>query len=432
MKKIIAFFTLTAVLLALCGCEREEDTPLPKTPIASVMLLSNRNNSGYPNFAILEEEIEKTILSGGNLIIIQLDGKPEIVFAKSFSKMRENAEINRTKFDNDVFKTASEIVRSLPSLTKANDPEIDILEGIRLGIKAAARYDSYDRRMIIMDSGLATKGNVNYNNNLLAAEVNTIIDDLTERMEIPDVSQFNAISWYYLGETKPPQEALSQKQLYKLKDIWYAILACSGVNPIFEGGIVDTCTEQTGLPEVSVIRLDIDPPRKYISAKDTISTVDQTPSVSIPSNEETPIIYNDMFEKPYALTEETLRFVENSDEYVLSDAEVRDLLEPIANYLQSDVSGAKNLLLVGTTAGDTVSETSIELSERRAAKIKETLCSMGCDSSRIISVGMACTDPWHIKGGGTSGAIASANRKVVILDVDSEVAQTILKSSRLS
>ena len=56
--------------------------------------------------------------------------------------------------------------------------------------------------------------------------------------------------------------------------------------------------------------------------------------------------------------------------------------------------------------------------------MKATLKSMGIASDRIETLGPGSGDPWHIYGVGTAmnDPLASANRKVILLDAASETA----------
>ena len=102
-----------------------------------------------------------------------------------------------------------------------------------------------------------------------------------------------------------------------------------------------------------------------------------------------------------------------------------EIIRPIAEYLIQHES--VKLLLIGSTAGDVTNEFTLNLSQERADAVKDTLIELGVDASRIITVGMGSSDPWHIPNVGYKGAEASANRKVVLLDTRSATAQSILE-----
>ena len=85
-----------------------------------------------------------------------------------------------------------------------------------------------------------------------------------------------------------------------------------------------------------------------------------------------------------------------------------------------------NLLLVGGTAGDETNEATLQLSQERADRVKSTLTELGISGERLKTLGMGAGDPWHISGAGTDGKLASENRKVVLLDMNSKQAKEIL------
>ena len=108
----------------------------------------------------------------------------------------------------------------------------------------------------------------------------------------------------------------------------------------------------------------------------------------------------------------------------LSPDEAEETLRPIAEYLQQHET--VNLLLVGGTAGDETNEATLQLSQERADRVKSTLTELGISGERLKTLGMGAGEPWHISGAGTNGKLASENRKVVLLDMNSQQAKEIL------
>ena len=117
-------------------------------------------------------------------------------------------------------------------------------------------------------------------------------------------------------------------------------------------------------------------------------------------------------------------FHPDSDQFLLGEAEVDEVLQPIADFLKAYPD--TELMLIGTTAGDKATDYSYELSQKRAEAVKNRLVSLGCDASRLTAIGLSCNDPWHVYGAGTSGPLASSNRKVVLLDKASTSADEVL------
>ena len=99
-------------------------------------------------------------------------------------------------------------------------------------------------------------------------------------------------------------------------------------------------------------------------------------------------------------------------------------IQPIADYLIEHEQ--ITVLLAGTTAGDEDSDYTMTLSQGRADAVRDTLIQLGVDETRIVTVGLGSSDPWHVYGAGYEGSIASGNRKVVLLDASSDTAKEIL------
>ena len=135
------------------------------------------------------------------------------------------------------------------------------------------------------------------------------------------------------------------------------------------------------------------------------------------------------FDEPVFLRESQVCFVSDSDAFVDPDAATQTV-KPIAEYMQGNPD--IRLLLVGTTAGDGVNDYSLALSSDRAAAVKALLVSLGVGDSRIQTVGMGSSDPWHIANAGLQGDLAAQNRKVVLINADSDTAREILQSPGIS
>ena len=298
----------------------------------------------------------------------------------------------------------------------AVNPESDYLEAIRLAAASLRSLDnSYTSRNIICcGSGLGTTGYLNFQNNLLSAESQTIVKLLQEKEALPDLSGIT-VYWIGMAQTTAPQEKLNPKQSKNLENIWKSVIEAAG------GEFV---------------------PNDYISVSQNDDTTDELPSVSIvniPSDD--PIVFEpeileqpeqeeeNAFEEPVILGESQIQFVGGKATY-LDEESATETIRPIAEYLLNHTS--VNLLLVGSTAGDITDESTLRLSQDRADTVKHTLVEFGVDDKRINTLGMGASDPWHISGAGydeTVGSAASSNRKVVLIDANTELAQQLMSSN---
>ena len=130
-----------------------------------------------------------------------------------------------------------------------------------------------------------------------------------------------------------------------------------------------------------------------------------------------------LLEEPVMFTEERVSFVPDQATY-LDEEKAMATIQPISDYLMEH--DQITILLAGTTAGDEDSDYTMTLSQERADAVRNTLIQMGVDESRIVTIGLGSSDPWHVYGAGYEGSIASGNRKVVLLDASSDTAKEIL------
>ena len=349
----------------------------------------------------------------GYSFIVRVDGDPALVSAEDLNIDEQYKTASKERLKRDAASKASNLLQIVDGVTPLN-PEADYLAAIRLSASSLRSLDSsYTSRTIICcGSGLSTSGYLNFRNNLLSAEPQVIVDMLKEREALPDLS---GITVYFLGmaQVEAPQEKLTPKQSNNLTSIWKAVVEASG------GEFVSN---------------------DYIAVSDETRTTDSLPSVSvvdIPSD--TPIVFDtdvleqtdaeesNAFDEPVALEESQVEFVADEAAYRNPEAAL-ETIRPIADYLAEHES--VSLLLVGSTAGDITDESALRLSQARADAVKKTLCDdLGIDESRIHTLGMGSSDPWHISNAGyDDGAAASSNRKVTLISADTELAQSLMNN----
>ena len=436
MKKMIISLLFVAVMAILSGCMNGSAT-VPEKQTAVCLVLGDHLNSKSVkiNNPEVMEAVDEAVRSGGVLFVIQVDGEPDKVFASSYCSVLKSAASNPQKFERDVKQMTLKAENAIISVTKANDPEADVMKAIDMGIRAFSDYPDMEKKMIIIDSGLSTTGVLDFNNNLLNADPELLAEELFKRHEIPDFSGISEIKWFQLGDTADEQPELSGNQRETLKNIWTSIVKVGGGELEIKKSLPGTARSSTAdYPAVTCVSITQEAPIKYDPSEPEVKVVSTT-SVTVVSDNDQPepeetLIKKDDIKVGLQISEEVLGFKGDSDEYLLSDDEVKAILTPVAEYLS--VYPETELLIIGTTAGDKATDYSYNLSEKRAAAVKKSLVAMGCDADKLTVVGMACNDPWHISGAGTSGPLASANRKVVLLGKDSESAREMLKGGIMS
>lgn len=419
MKKITkltcTFAVMAAALFALTGCTNPNPSAETSKPAVAYVISNTANSKPVDSSApLIQDTMLDAAMNYGYSFIVRVDGDPALVSAEDLDIDEQYKTASQERLKRDASSKASNLLQIVDGVTPLN-PEADYLEALRLGASSLRSLDSsYTSRTIICcGSGLSTSGYLNFQNNLLSAEPQVIVDMLKEREALPDL---NGCTVYWLGmaNVEAPQEKLTPKQSNNLTSIWKAVVEASG------GEFVSN---------------------DYIAVSDETRTTDSLPSVSvvdIPSD--TPIVFDTNvleqtdaeeskpFDGPIALEESQVEFVADEAAYRNPEAALKTI-RPIADYLAEHES--VSLLLVGCTAGDITDESALRLSQARADAVKKTLCDdLGIDESRIHTLGMGSSDPWHISNAEYEydSAASRSNRKVVLISADTELAQSLMNN----
>lgn len=418
IRKIVLFTIMISTLLTLtaCGGNKTTDTAVINKPAVAYVIANTANSKPIDSSApIIQDTMIDCAENYGYSFIVRVDGEPELISSENLDIDPQYKKASKERLKRDAANKATNLLQVLAGVSAVN-PEADYLEAIRLAAASLRSLDdSYTSRSIICcGSGLGTTGYLNFQNNLLTAESQTIVKLLQEKEALPDLTG-TTVYWIGMGQVEAPQEKLNPKQSKNLENIWKSVIEAAG------GEFV---------------------PNDYIAISQNENTADELPSVSvvdIPSDE--PIVFEPeileqtetaeetAFEEPVILGENQIQFVGAEATY-LNQESATETIRPIAEYLLDHPS--VNLLLVGSTAGDITDESTLRLSQDRADAVKHTLVEFGVDGNRISTIGMGSSDPWHISGAGydeTVGSAASSNRKVVLIDTNTELAQKLMSSN---
>lgn len=410
MKKTISIIIMLACVIALvstlAGCTVDV-AKAPAEKAAVCYVIANTANSKGLNFnsPLVQDTVYSTVRNYGFIAVVNADGNPEIVHAASYDLDDKYKSASKEKLDMDARSKATNIVLSMQSIV-ADDPEIDYLESLRLAVRTLSSLSGYDsKRIVLIGTGLSTAGVMNFSNNLISAEPETVVNLLKEKSEIPD---FTGITVYsqQLGDVAAPQQELTSVQRIKLEKIYGGIVETGGGSFIYNDIIANPVDETKQYPSVTPVNLPADTP---ISFEEVIFEEDN------------------IFEEPVFLTEEKIGFVADKAVFLNPD-EANEILQPVVEYLVKHPS--VSIVLAGTTAGDKDSDFTLSLSRQRAETVKNVLVELGVSADKIIAIGLGSEkDPWHVYNAGYDGAAASGNRKVVLLDSSSERAVAILELS---
>ena len=405
MKKMIIACVLAIVMVTgLTGCTSSNDATKAEKAAVCYVLANTANSQGLNlNSPMVQDTVYETIKNYGYISVVNADGIPDVVFSGSFDIDDKYKSASPERLDMDARSKTTDLIIGMQGVI-ATDPEVDYLSALNLAVRSLSPLEGYDSKMIVViGTGLSTTGVLDFQNNLISAGPDTIVELLKEKEEIPDFSGIS-VYWQQMGDVAAPQQALTSAQRNNLQHIYGGIVEAGGGTFVYNDIIANPVNEGMSYPAVTPVELPADTPIIF------------EPDVLV-SNEG-----DNVFAEPVVLTESQVQFIGDKAAY-LHPEEAESVLKPIADFLMSnDIT----ILLCGITAGDTNSTYTMELSQARADAVKQTLVDFGVDPSRIIAVGLASTDPWHVYNIPTSDKAATCNRKVVLLDASSQTAQEIL------
>ena len=423
MKKKIAkltctFAVISAALFTLTGCSNPDpsgpSSAETSKPAVAYVISNTANSKPVDSSApLIQDTMLDAAMNYGYSFIVRVDGDPALVSTEDLNIDEQYKTASKERLKRDAASKASNLLQIVDGVTPLN-PEADYLEALRLGASSLRSLDSsYTSRTIICcGSGLSTSGYLNFQNNLLSAEPQVIVDMLKEREALPDLSGCT-VYWLGMAKVEAPQEKLTPKQSNNLTSIWKAVVEASGGEFVSNDYIAvsDETRTTDSLPSVSVVDIPSDTPIVFDS--DVLDETDTEES--------------NAFDEPVALEESQVQFVGDEAAYLNPEAAL-ETIRPIADYLAKHES--VSLLLVGSTAGDITDESTLSLSQARADAVKKTLCDdLGIAESRIHTLGMGSSDHWHISNAGyDDGAAASSNRKVTLISADTELAQNLMNN----
>lgn len=402
MKKITMIVLCLIVLVmsvSFSGCGSVNSTEKEKAAVCFV-LANTANSQGLNlNSPLVQDTIYSTIKDYGFISVVNCDGKPSTVFTNSFDIDDKYKNASKERLEMDARSKATSLITGMQGII-ATDPEVDYLQALHLAVRSMASLEGYtSRSIVVLGTGLSTTGVLDFQNNLISADPATVVDLLEKKREIPNFSDIT-VYWQQLGDVAAPQEPLTSAQRIKLQEIYGGIVEAGGGIFVYNEMVALPKNENASYPAVTPIDLPADSPISFAPE----------------------VLSSNLISNPIILNEEQIKFNPDTDKFLYPN-EVESVLMPIADFLKkNDVT----ILLCGTTAGDSNTEFSIDLSTDRAKAVRRTLIDLGVDPDRIIAVGLGSTDPWHIYGVGYDGEAASCNRKVVLLNASSKTAQEIL------
>ena len=401
MNKTIAMIALVFVLLMnLAGCSKVES----EEPVNLALVAAIADGETVLNDNI-EELSSLPLRTGSTYAFISADGSTALIGEPSTIKDLSDRGYNATMMERVRSSIQADIASRLDEYHPAS-AEIDLAAATTAAVRTlnANAVEGRQNILVYYASGRSTTGLINLiQTPVYQLDVEASAAAVAEKMHI-DMSSVNEVIWYCCGDLGDDQPALNAEEKDKLKSFYRQLFTALGAKKV---------TFKDDLPSSESYNFD-DAPVSTMPVAGTGSGL-QPLSVERLNNDKA-------FESPLAITEEQVRFQPDSAEYLDGQA-AHAAIQPIADYMLNhpDLS----IVLYGTCAGDMPSE----LGRTRAETVKASLVSFGVDANRITAITIdPADDPYYQFNLGTSEE-ASVNRKVVLVDASSELAQQIVSNA---
>lgn len=386
---ILSMFCLS--LFNVSGCVMENNNE----KVSVSMILGVHSNT---NILPLETEGVTSALFdscyyNGDVNFVTCEGTPRVFYSTRIpkSKVKGLSENKKKMIAEDYVNQLKVILQDAVPITE----EVDTLKSINQAVKCLQEKDGR-KFLYILDSGIQTTGYLDLRKGYLNSNPDSIVEALKNENALPNLDGIDVI-WYFLGQTAMPQESLSENQKVLLRKLWQAVLEAGGAHSVEFKDTPSTSTAYRDLPKVSTIQVE----------EENLDVVEEKNLI-----------------KKIVLGSRQLGFIGDKAEFVsrkIAENVLSDLADTMRRYQDNKI------LVIGTTAGGKNAEFLQKLSEDRANAVKDLLVSMDVSDKRILTLGLATQDPWHLNDLDQNGHqiedIAAQNRKVVILDINDPEAE---------
>lgn len=337
MKKtlrLLAIFLLIATIVgSFSGCQPPEPTSI------AVGFAKTKNNADVDYDRIFEHVKSELSVKGSTVTTYEIDGDPHKVG-------------NTTSIDYPIFSSkANKDAETMRAITVAkknienatpHNPEIEINAAFRALADDVKAQGNKKMMIVIISNLLSTSGMIDFTS-FPIGNLNKYAEELSS--EMPSFENIS-VKWF-VAPTADAQEDLKISDIEVLKEFYrYLIEKAGGTVEFISAPPAAEESDKSSWPEVSTV---------HVEKKDFIDV---------------------------SLDTSTL-FKGDSAEFLTRNS-TEEILENVAKQV-----GDEKILVVGSTADTNDSEAShLELSELRAAAIKERLITLGVPPENIETIGI--------------------------------------------
>ena len=421
MSKVVksVLFALMLTLgtsISLSGCghpERSERRSVNSEPVNISFIVGVADNETKFNVKITEYASLPT-RPGSEYAFTSVEGVPKVIIKANSIPDLSDRGYTKVMMERAHAGILADLTKHLQAY-EPSSPEINLAAATELAVRNLKAHATAGCRnlLVFYCSGKSTTGLINMTETpLYKLDIKNSVDSVLKQMNV-DMSGIDVV-WYCIGDFGPAQADITQNEKRSLKDFYKMLFIALGANSVT---FMDEppINEYYHFPNAPVSSMAVEGTKSQL--KELVSLNPET----LLANRE------DIFEDPIAIPEDLVRFVPDKADFLDIKAAEHAVM-PIAEYMNRN--GSASILLYGTCAGDKETDASLRLGKARAEAVKTLLVGFGVEAERVKAVGVAPkNDPYYQFGLGT-GAEGGINRKVVLVDRNTDLAKHILSCTR--
>ena len=414
MKNFIIAVLALVLAFACTACGGSTDSE-EVAPINIAFVLGIADGETKVNEGINELSILPT-LPGTDYAFISAEGNPITIGEPGTIPDLSDNNYNDVMMQRVQASIKADLLEQLTAYEPAS-AEIDIAASTERAVYTLNAHATEDRQNILVYycGGKSTTGLINMvETPIYKIDIEASIPVIAEKMCL-DMSSIDEVIWYCCGNFwQEGQSALSASEKEKMRDFYEQLFYALGAKKV---------TFKDDLPSAEYYHF-ADTPVSCMEVEGTTSALKELvvlePNIFKGADET-------IFEAPIVIPESQVQYLPDSDDFLDPDAAAA-AIEPVADFLLEHEE--LNILLYGTCAGDVDTATSLWLGRARAASVMDILLAAGVDKSRITVVTTKNEDDPYYQFGLGTGPEASVNRKTVMMDLSTDLAQQLLSNAQ--
>lgn len=408
MKKLVLFTLALSLLLFFAGCQNTAAAPAAD-PVNIVFVLGIADGESVVAAESIRELAALPSQPGSSYAFVSVESS-----SAPIGESDVIADLTDRGYTEDMMKRVRQGIRAdLNGRVASYVPstaEIDLAAAVTCAVRLLNTNAAPGRRNVLVfwASGRSSTGLIDLSETPISRlDVDASVPVIAEQMHT-DMSSVDQVVWYSCGDCGgTTQSAPSAGEQAKLREFYGKLFQTLGAKDVdFRDDLPNDGFYS--FPETPVTRMETE----------TVCSGLKELKAATPE-----VLEQTALQEALVIPESMVKFRPDSAEF-LDQAGAEAAIRPVSNYLLQHEE--LRILLYGTCAGDSDSDSAVKLARSRAEHVMEVLVSAGVAPSRVQVISVSVyDDPYYQFGLGT-GSAASVNRKCVLMDLRSAEAEKLL------